>query len=1029
MSRYNNGIIFTNENCIACNKCVSGCALMGANVSIVKNGKAHMEIDSRKCNDCGRCIASCVHNARDYRDDTDTFFEDLKNGEKISLVIAPTFFGIYGENAAGIIGALRAAGVDKIYDGAFGRELSVYLTAKYIKESSHLPVKKRAFISNACPSLVTVIQKYHPFLLNKLVPVQPAPVCSAIYAHKYLGDKNKIAYLSSCVAVKDEVDSENTGGNINYSITFKRVMSKLASYNFEKYKDKGQLDLMANGFGTLVAKGGDFADLIAYCFPHTENIIPLKGFSEYNMQSLYLSLNEGFSEILPVLTEVTACQNGCIAGPGADPSHFDIKRSYNSIAGIRKEVYEKFKDIENPEKFWKQICTFFKYIRPEDFARSYTDYSCQKFKVPENTVDEIFKDMFKDTPQKRNINCRSCGYNSCSEMVRAIAFGYSRKESCIHYMNDLLIQRINTDLVTGLKTRESFVHDATILFENNPDTNYILAVGDVNKLKIINTLYGFNVGNDALCQIAATLRQIAGENGIVARLGGGTFALVMENSVDNLQRLQSCKVFNTGSLDVTFPVTMHFGICIADKLKTVSTAISEASLCMDYNISSVQNTFSAFSEKYSIKTHVEAEMTAKMRPALEDGEFKLWFQPQYSAASGKLVGAEALCRWVKKDGSIISPSLFIPVAEKNGFIRSLDKAIWEKAFATIRSWLDEGVEPVPVSINISRISLESDKLYYIIKRLKEKYKVPEKYIHFEITESAAITGQKYLNDRIQKIRDLGFRIAMDDFGSGYSSLNSLKTMPIDILKLDMGFLRGNDNLKKGGVIITYVARLAQGLEYITVAEGVETQEQAEFLKSIGVNVFQGYLYAKPIPEDEFLAILKGSDGRGVVHRPRITGQIDVTKFFNPESPESLMFEDFAGPAAIYEYDEKTDDLSIVRANKKYLSIFGMEELAILDVRKHIRTVISKETYEDLMNKTRVAVTEGTEVVCLLAAKNYKTGADVRVKNTFWEISCNEIVHSIYCLAEDITNQRSVESQPASTEASPAPKLKKKRWFR
>ena len=142
---------------------------MGANVSVVKNGLAHMEIDSRKCNDCGKCINVCVHNARDYRDDTEAFFADLKKGEKISVVLAPTFFGLYGDNAEEIIGCLKSLGVDKVYDGAYGREISVYLTVKHIKETAKLPAKDRQFISNACPALVTVIQKYHPFLQNQIV--------------------------------------------------------------------------------------------------------------------------------------------------------------------------------------------------------------------------------------------------------------------------------------------------------------------------------------------------------------------------------------------------------------------------------------------------------------------------------------------------------------------------------------------------------------------------------------------------------------------------------------------------------------------------------------------------------------------------------------------------------------------------------------------------------------------------------------------------------------------------------------------
>lgn len=416
---------------------------------------------------------------------------------------------------------------------------------------------------------------------------------------------------------------------------------------------------------------------------------------------------------------------------------------FSNAISIRQHAYEVYKDIENPEKFWKHVSTQFKYIRPEDFARKYTDYSRQKFKIPKSAFDEIFADMLKDTPEKQSINCGSCGYNSCKDMACAIAYGYSRKENCIHYMNDLMAKRYYTDTETGLLNRTAFVQAGNQIFNENPDKTYIVAVGDVNKLKVINDLYGYSTGTDVLRQIAATLKQIVGEKGLVARLGGGSFGLCMGNSVDNLQKLQSCKVFDNGSLHITFPVTMHFGIRIANASVGITTAMDQASLCMDYSISSVRNTFTAFTEKNIENTHLEASVTAQMQQALDDDQFKLWFQPQYSAATGDLIGAEVLCRWLKDDGSIMSPAVFIPIAEKNGFIHILDEKIWTKAFASVRNWLDSGIEPVPVSINISRISLESDKLYYIIKRLKEKYKIPEKYIHFEITESASINSQQF----------------------------------------------------------------------------------------------------------------------------------------------------------------------------------------------------------------------------------------------------------------------------------------------
>ncbi len=1003
MSRYNNGIIFTNNNCIGCNKCITNCSLIGANVTIVKNGKPHMEIDSRKCNDCGKCINVCVHHARDFRDDTDRFFEDLKKGEKISLILEPSFYALYKNQAAGIIGCLKSIGVDKVYDGSVGREISAFLTVKYIKNAKANANKDRAFISNACPALVNVIQKYHPFLLSKLIPIQPSVICSAIYAHKYLGDSNKIASLGSCIANKDEVDSENTYENINYNLTYAHLMKKLAEYDFSKFN--GESDLKGSGFGALISLGSGFSDIVSYFFPRTESILPLVGFSQDNMQSLYLSLDEHYKETLPLLVEISACKNGCIAGPGIDFESHNKESVFSASIEIRRKVYESYKDIENPEKLWKQISSQLKYIRDKDFARTYTDYSRQQFKIPQSAIDEIFTDMLKDTPQKRSINCGTCGYNSCVEMAKAIAYGYTRKESCIHYMNDLMVNQLLVDKDTGLMTALAFNKDGVELQRNNPDKSYIIAIGDVNKLKIINDLYGFSTGTGVLKLIAATLRQIAGDNGLVARFGGGTFAICMENNVDNLQRLQSCKIFDCSSLNMTFPVTMHFGIRITNESTRFGLALNQATLCMDYNISSVQNTFTAFTEKNIERTYLEADITSKMQPALAADEFKIWFQPQYSSDNEELVGAEALCRWIQADGSIISPGVFIPVAEKNGFIRYLDSAIWEKVFAKIREWLDQGLKIVPISINISRVSMESDRLYYIFKRLKEKYKVPENLIHVEITESAAVVSASILTERIHQLRDLGFQIAMDDFGSGYSSLNALKNMPIDILKLDMGFVKGGDELNRGGAIITYVTRMAQSLEYVTVAEGVETQKQADFLRGIGVNIFQGYLFSKPIPEEEFVELLKAGSNHGVVKKPRITGQIDIKKFFVPDSPESIMFEDYSGPSAIYEYDDKNESMILIRANTKYLTLFNLQNQAFREIRKQLRNLINRNSYNELIGVVKKCIETKIEDSLIVEIKRYGNEYPLWIKNHVWEISVVGHKHSVFFLAEDVTSEK------------------------
>ncbi len=1009
MSRYNNGVIYTNDNCIGCNKCINLCSIPGANISLVKDGIAHMEIDSRKCNDCGRCINACVHHARSFRDDTDNFFEALGRGDRLSLIIEPTFYAIYGARAPKIIAALRKLGIQKIYDGAYGRELCAYLTVKYLKEAKKLPVDQRCFISNACPAMVTMIQKYHPFLLKKMIPVQPAPICTAIYVHKYLGDENSLACLGTCVANKDEVTSENTNGVISYNLTFDHFMKKLEALGVKETDEESESDLKPTGFGSFVSVGGAFSDIVSYFFSHTETILDLQGFSEENMSSLYMSLNDDLKKNQPLMAEITACKQGCAGGPGINVEDFNPGEVYSNAIELRKKIYEENSELNHPDKFWKSVSSQFKYIRSEDFVRSYTDYSRQEFKIPKSAFDEIFADMLKDTPQKQNINCGSCGYSSCKEMARAIAHGYSRKENCIHYMKDLLIKRYYTDSETGLMSTVAFIQAGNALFAANPDKTYIVAVGDVNKLKIINDLYGFSAGNDVLKQIAATLKQIAGEQGLVARLGGGAFVLCMENTVDNLQRLQSCKVFDNAASHMTFPITMHFGLRIADASLGLGTAMDQASLCMEDNISSVQNTFTAFTEKNIENAHLEAAITSEMQQALNNGEFKIWFQPQYSAATEELVGAEVLCRWIKSDGTMISPAVFIPIAEKNGFMRMLDEDIWTNVFVAVRSWLDAGIEPVPVSINISRISLETDKIYFTIKRLKEKYNIPEKYIHFEITESAAVNSKGMINSRLQKLRDLGFRIAMDDFGSGYSSLNFLKDMPIDILKLDMGFMQGDDSMNHGGTIINYVVRMAQGLEYVTVAEGVETSEQADFLRGIGVNVFQGFLYAKPMPEDKFIDILKSEKTHASVIRPRTFGQIDIRKFLTPDSSESLMFEEYTGPAAIYEFDEKDKTLILIRANIKFLKLFELEELSFAEVRKAIKKIMGKETFANLLKQTQNSISKNQEIEFNVEVRTHVKHNPLWVKNHIWEISHNSQKHSFYILSENITNEKITES--------------------
>lgn len=288
----------------------------------------------------------------------------------------------------------------------------------------------------------------------------------------------------------------------------------------------------------------------------------------------------------------------------------------------------------------------------------------------------------------------------------------------------------------------------------------------------------------------------------------------------------------------------------------LQTMLNLATLTMERIEETSNNVVSMYDDDIRDKVAKEAEVSARMHTALENGEFVPYFQPQYNHRTGMMIGAETLCRWIDENGNMISPGVFIPIFEKNGFIKRLDKYMWEAVFKQVLEWQEGGYDPVPISVNVSRLSVMEDDFADTIKELAEKYPVRREFIHFEITESAYTRQQAKLIQMVNKIRHLGFKIAMDDFGSGYSSLNTLKNVPIDILKLDMGFL-SNDNEFKGETIIKNVATMASELKLEMISEGVETKEQADFLTQVGCEVIQGYYYAKPMPLAQFEMRLKG----------------------------------------------------------------------------------------------------------------------------------------------------------------------------
>lgn len=849
MRSYNTGIVYSDEKCIGCNKCIAACSVLGANCAIIQNGQNRVVVDSRKCVICGSCVSVCPQKARTYRDDSESFFTGAAQSQNISVIIDQSFFVLYKDRARSVLGWLRSLGVKNIYSSSLGAEISVWANVRYLL--AHHEEDEAPFLVNCCPAFTLRVEREEIDFLKKLIPVHSPAFCTAIYAKKYLGDTSRMVFISPCVAVKDLISRHK--GTIDASVSFDSIITR---FNEAKYSGtESDPDQTGRTFGNIISAEDGMARCLALFFPekyiiaHYNNLSP-HTFSVLRNETQNCSLSER-----PLASTVVSCRNGCLDGPGT-------KKFRSTVSSICIEYFRMFtdsmKDLDieashkrNLEMLEKQFAG----LDCADFTCSFQDHYQQPYRIPKSTYDEIFTAMHKNTVRKRSVNCGFCGYRSCMEMASAIAYGYNRKENCIHYMNEEMAFRYFIDPQTGIPNRAAFVRDAELLLKSNPAKKYVVCSGNVNKFKIIDDLYGFEAGDKVLHIVSVVLKYTVGSEGLCASLGGGNFALFFEYTPENMARLTKREFIDCSVLGIAFRVTMRFGLYVAqDRSESIMNMMNYATISMDKNSSPMENTFTMYTQEFHDQMKLETMITADMQGAMERQEFKLFFQPQYNPA-GTLVGAEVLCRWIKDDGFIRTPDVFIPIFEKNGFIKKLDRYVWEKSFQAIQRWHSAGIKVVPISLNISRITLKDDDIISFISDLHKNYSLPPHTVHFEITESAYMNDQKRLIGRVNGIRNLGYAIAMDDFGSGYSSLNTLKDVPIDILKLDMGFLRESENTERGGTIINSVVRMAQDLKLMTIAEGVETQNQADFLCSIGCDVLQGFLYSRPVSQAEFERII------------------------------------------------------------------------------------------------------------------------------------------------------------------------------
>lgn len=418
----------------------------------------------------------------------------------------------------------------------------------------------------------------------------------------------------------------------------------------------------------------------------------------------------------------------------------------------------------------------------------------------------------------------------------------------------------NYDTLTNLPTLYKFKVDAKQLLRENTDKQYAIIYSDINRFKHINDTLGYDVGDKILFDCGNFLSSNI-EHECIARIGEDNFIiLVPYYNEEELKKtvLETNEQFNNiqKAKYPGYKFTITSGISIIDRNEELSVTIDNANIARKSLKNSRDNSCLFFDDNMKMKIHKELEITNNMETALKNGEFIVYIQPKIGLTENLVVGGEALVRWRKADDVIIPPNDFIPVFEKNGFIVNLDFYIYEEVLKMMRRWIDSGIKLVPISLNVSRIHLNDENFVSEIKKLVDSYNIPYDLLELELTESIFLKNSEIALTAMKGLRELGIKVSIDDFGSGYSSLNLLKNMSTDVIKLDKEFFsKGDEMHKEEKIIVSSIISMAKQLNLKVISEGVETKNQSDFLRSVSCDMAQGYLYAKPMPVDMFEKLL------------------------------------------------------------------------------------------------------------------------------------------------------------------------------
>lgn len=445
MNNKSESLVFTNDNCIGCNKCITVCSCVGACVPTEAEGKNRIEVDGSKCIACGACFDVCEHNAREFSDDTERFFNDLKHGERISVLIAPAFKANYPTEYESVLGGLKSLGVNRFISVSFGADICTWGYLNYVQQNNFT-----GGISQPCPAVVGYIERKLPELLPKLFPVQSPMMCAAIYAKKTMHITDKLAFISPCIAKKMEIDDPNNKGYISYNVTFDHLMQYVKEH---KISGTLQSDEIEYGLGSIYPTPGGLKENVYWFLGESVFIRQAEG-----EKHVYHYLEREKDKIAKSKTpylfiDALNCNSGCLYGTGCDPEIGKTDEPLYNLLQIREDCKKNTRNSAwskklTPAQRLKLLNKQFSHLNLNDYLRNYTDRSAEcAYKIPnEAERNAIFEDMGKHTQKDCSINCSCCGYDSCNQMADAIFNGFNHKTNCIYFIkNEVEEQKHNAE--------------------------------------------------------------------------------------------------------------------------------------------------------------------------------------------------------------------------------------------------------------------------------------------------------------------------------------------------------------------------------------------------------------------------------------------------------------------------------------------------------------------------------------------------------------------------------------------------------